>query len=631
MFSLPAITTKKVQTTVELQESQALLQSGMITTEDGKSRAFLAVLEVQLIAPEVAAKGVEKEGKGEIRTAGNPSQPVADLKGNIRLHEDFGWSPAIHPRTIVAYVNDKSITVLDIVPAAHQLFQFSISQTNDRGHKKLPLESAIRKCAPEYLYDELLLQHFQEFATEEQKSSLKKQCEEQFIRWKVQEKRTEKRDTDDDLDAWLRTSGDGLTLGDLEKIFARTHTVQGYIEMLPKDSPLLEKQKILQHCRMLFDVAALHLTVVEYPIPELVKTDDSSQVVGHGHTSRRSIFLKELESMLNSLERDSWQTYGGLGTITIDDKNETVSICQTKSVHVKVAALLAELDAEVTKRKKRLELRTYSVADLITRPTSSAASSSVLINDGTVRSAPDSIPSEAADTDPNTLEPKLDFAPLVELIKASIEPESWDAGIGAVGENGESISLVIRQTPAGHEAIARLLSQLRKSYDSVKVTCRLLKIATDAQLKGLEDKCSLHSLSDDQRWALLTKTRSEALQKFLADEKVETLSCPTIMTISGQAALVQVATTDGAALTGFQLSANPHLIADSSVIRLSHSVTVGELAKDAQAAVHESLVGSGQTLLLVIEQPGKVDGQPDRFVVMLTPEHLKEEEETLPR
>lgn len=31
-------------------------------------------------------------------------------------------------------------------------------------------------------------------------------------------------------------------------------------------------------------------------------------------------------------------------------------------------------------------------------------------------------------------------------------------------------------------------------------------------------------------------------------------------------------------------------------------------------------------MLLVIEQPGKVDGQPDRFVVMLTPEHVKEEE-----
>ncbi|MFO0999019.1 MAG: hypothetical protein U0936_01665 [Planctomycetaceae bacterium] len=153
----------------------------------------------------------------------------------------------------------------------------------------------------------------------------------------------------------------------MQKSFNRTHTARSYAKILAKDSPLLEKQKILQHCRMLFDVAALHMTVVEYPIPELVKTDDSGQVVGHGRTSRRSIYLKELGSMLTSLERDSWQVYGGLGTMTIDDKNETVSICRIKLVHVKVAALLAEMETEVTKRKNQLVVRKYKVADLVVR------------------------------------------------------------------------------------------------------------------------------------------------------------------------------------------------------------------------------------------------------------------------
>ncbi|MFO0999018.1 MAG: M56 family metallopeptidase [Planctomycetaceae bacterium] len=75
------------------------------------------------------------------QNADNATQPsndrtsVGDSANAIRLHEDFGWSPAIQPRTIVAYVNDKPITVLDIVPAAHQLFQFSISQTIDMGQR----------------------------------------------------------------------------------------------------------------------------------------------------------------------------------------------------------------------------------------------------------------------------------------------------------------------------------------------------------------------------------------------------------------------------------------------------------------------------------------------------------------
>jgi hypothetical protein len=296
-----------------------------------------------------------------------------------------------------------------------------------------------------------------------------------------------------------------------------------------------------------------------------------------------------------------------------------------------INGLSTSLDVEAGKTKPANPpvIMVYSVADLVRPITKTKVTAS---DAGAAEISPEPFRAPAS-TKQDLAEAHLDFSSLVELIKASVEPESWDTGPGAatIAENRDVIGLVIRQSKEAHEAIAKLLSQLRKSQDGVLITCRLLKIATDAQLKGLEDKCSLHSLSDDQRWALLTKSRGEAIQKFLADEKVETLSCPTIMTISGQAALVQVATTDGAALTGFQLSANPHLIADSSVIRLSHSVTVGELAKDTQAAAHESLVGSGQTLLLVIEQPGKVDGQPDRFVVMLTPEHLKEEEETLPR
>ena len=81
--------------------------------------------------------------------------------------------------------------------------------------------------------------------------------------------------------------------------------------------------------------------------------------------------------------------------------------------------------------------------------------------------------------------------------------------------------------------------------------------------------------------------------QFLADEKVETLSAPRIMTISGQPALVEVGSWENGKQIGFRLSANPLLIADSNVIRLSHSVTIGEVEKDAQVVVHESLVGSG--------------------------------------
>lgn len=224
-----------------------------------------------------------------------------------------------------------------------------------------------------------------------------------------------------------------------------------------------------------------------------------------------------------------------------------------------------------------------------------------------------------------TTDADMDFSPLIELIKTSIEPESWQPGLGTISPHVETISLVIRQTENAHDGIQKILSQLRKSYDSVKISCRLMQLSADSQLKGLEQRCSLHALNGGQRWALLTKSRSEELQKFLTDEKAELLSCPTVLTISGQSVSIEVGTDTESAFKGFRLSANPHLIADSNVIRLNHSVQIGETKSESKVASHESLVGSGQTLVLLIEQPGKADAASDRYVVLLTPEHLKEE------
>jgi hypothetical protein len=51
----------------------------------------------------------------------------------------------------------------------------------------------------------------------------------------------------------------------------------------------------------------------------------------------------------------------------------------------------------------------------------------------------------------------------------------------------------------------------------------------------------------------------------------------------------------------------------------------------SESVMHESLVGSGQTLLLLIEQARPDDDAKgvDRYVLMLTPEHVVEVEERL--
>ncbi len=302
--------------------------------------------------------------------------------------------------------------------------------------------------------------------------------------------------------------------------------------------------------------------------------------------------------------------------------------------------------AEVTRRKNQLVVRKYKVADLVVRGSmglNTLEPSTTLpnkVDEGVSKHVPETEPEHAFG--PRVL--TVSFQPLTELIKTTIQPESWndkegviDAGIFVENNEPGEFLLSVRQTAAVHEEIEDLLSALRADLNQIVViSCRVMKIATNSQIKGLEERSSLHTLGDGQRWALLTKTRIDELQKFLTDENAEVLACPKIVTPSGQAALVEVGAEAQSAFQGFRLSANPHLIADSSVIRLSHSVSIGEIASDPSPAQTESLMSSGQTLLLLVEAPQKetadeesVAASTGRFVILLTAEKLEEQEETV--
>ena len=246
---------------------------------------------------------------------------------------------------------------------------------------------------------------------------------------------------------------------------------------------------------------------------------------------------------------------------------------------------------------------------------------------------------------------KEDFAPLVELIKASVEPESW-GNKAVISPDVESKSLLIRQTFKAHDEITDLIIKLRKGQTAnIQITSLLVKLTTDEQLKVTGEYDGFHSLADGMKWSLLTPKRSETLTKALLDQKPLVISSPRIMTISGQAAHVMVGSTDKSVFNGFSMTVTPQLVPDSSIIRLQHQISIGtdrqlDAANDATisassfalvaqdqgnagSVMHESLVGSGQTLLLLIERPRPDDAAKsvDRYVLLLTPEHLKEKEE----
>ena len=73
-----------------------------------------------------------------------------------------------------------------------------------------------------------------------------------------------------------------------------------------------------------------------------------------------------------------------------------------------------------------------------------------------------------------------DFSGLINLITTTVEPGTWDldGGDGTIGQDENTLSLVIRQTSAVHEQIADLLTQLRKLQDlQVTVEVRFISVS----------------------------------------------------------------------------------------------------------------------------------------------------------
>ena len=64
---------------------------------------------------------------------------------------------------------------------------------------------------------------------------------------------------------------------------------------------------------------------------------------------------------------------------------------------------------------------------------------------------------------------KPDFAPVIQRIKTTVQSETWDrkGGSATIRLFNSTSSLVVRQTPAGHTAIERLLEKMRRERPKV--------------------------------------------------------------------------------------------------------------------------------------------------------------------
>ncbi|MCA9060342.1 MAG: hypothetical protein KDA85_17655, partial [Planctomycetaceae bacterium] len=132
--------------------------------------------------------------------------------------------------------------------------------------------------------------------------------------------------------------------------------------------------------------------------------------------------------------------------------------------------------------------RVYAVADLVVP----VAESPVIMVPAT------GIPATIQPATPSALAPEYRSGPLINLIRATVSPDSWQnaEGSGQLTFDETTLSLVIRNTAEVHDQVSELLTQLRRIQDiQAVVEIQRLAFAEDAfERIGLDfDHVSTHT------------------------------------------------------------------------------------------------------------------------------------------
>ena len=266
--------------------------------------------------------------------------------------------------------------------------------------------------------------------------------------------------------------------------------------------------------------------------------------------------------------------------------------------------------------EERFELQVYRVADLVV-PTRE--------NVGTVRVGSALMMASREKPQPlraddNSMDELIlngnaaDFTGLIELIRTTIEPDSWTDEGGRIVPNVKTLSLVIRQKPEVHDKVADLVQQLRSLQDrTVSSEFRILQFDTPEQLDWLNSNLQFHKTPKGYPWLLLPRSK---VTRILTDAQKNSteVSFPRFTTLAGQTASLQVAGSGETLL--LELKAIP--LSGNKLIELEYGVSVAQSESDRLPKVRR-IVGNEQTLILdVTDMISQEDGAGVRVVVVIT-------------
>jgi hypothetical protein len=235
------------------------------------------------------------------------------------------------------------------------------------------------------------------------------------------------------------------------------------------------------------------LTTRVYPVANLLAPRDDGVLITFGTN-----FGELVELITSSINPESWDELGGLGTIKEHSKSPSLVVSQTYAVHREVAALLASLRAVGHAQSERdpneapraaiedgqMRLKVYQLPRIqlvagLPRPAAPAHPATATSDPATPATAPaTSAPgSAAAAPDPPAGAPaaagaataQLEFVvrsqreqqrELLKMIESVIGPNTWTDSGGQGGIWIVNDSLVVRQTGDVHRQIGCLLEAI---------------------------------------------------------------------------------------------------------------------------------------------------------------------------
>ena len=247
---------------------------------------------------------------------------------------------------------------------------------------------------------------------------------------------------------------------------------------------------------------------------------------------------------------------------------------------------------------------TYSVADLVVPVEHMYVAAS---KDLAFIASSDERKSEPQTGSPDEVAAKREdhFTELMELISSTVAPESWEVqkGPGSMMPYRATLSLVIRQTPAVHDQIAGLLSQLRRLQDLV-VTLQLDVISIAGGASSTPLKFENDPVDAKEGISYLIESELKSFQELVEkSDGAAMMKGPTIILQNGQGGELKLRRRLLARGTSPlpALHVVPTISADRSAIRLQFAVGASK-PLDALARSHVCKITKGQSLLVDVTE-----------------------------